>query len=97
MSRTYKTAPLRVRLANGYVESEPFHRHVERGVECDLTERPDPHWSSGRDKTCFWHYVYTGENLCGCPMCTAHDERRIERRRARHEAKAKARRTRTIV
>lgn len=39
-------------------------------------------------KICY-HHLTTTTNICGCPMCTAQMERKLERRASRHESKAK--------
>lgn len=83
MSKTTKTRPLHVRMADrtdhkvGRVE---IHDH--RKSSCTL---PPP--GQYGDGPCRYGFAYRGVNVCGCPLCTAQEERRAERRRDRHEVK----------
>lgn len=100
MSRTRKTRPLHVRMADpkdhgvGYVE---VHNHAD-GRECDLPEHPlakdmedkvtspmgsiiQPH------RPCHYSFSFNGHGLCGCRMCTGHDEHIRGNRKSRHDAK----------
>lgn len=100
MSRTRKTRPLHVRMADpkdkgvGYVE---VHNHAN-GRECDL---PETHDAKGIEQSysgpfvealhrpCHYSWEYKGKNLCGCRMCTGHDYHIQENRQERHEVKEK--------
>jgi len=85
MSRTYKTRPVWVNVANGYLATEAVHRHDNS--PCNLPDRRETHswWVAGDD--CFWTWVYDGRNLCGCNLCTGYVYRRAERRQSRRKAK----------
>ena len=83
MSKTTKTRPLHVRMADRTdhkVGSVEVHDH--RKSECTL-----PPAGQDGDGPCHYGFAFRGVNVCGCPMCTDRDERRAERRRDRHEAK----------
>lgn len=96
MSRTRKTRPLSVRIADkedkkvGHVE---VHNHINH--DCDLPAslaeavKTDA-WLEAR-KTgrvpCHYSFTYTGHGVCGCKMCTNQLERKTENRRVRHESK----------
>lgn len=87
MSRTNKTTPIPVRMHRGEYPAVAVHNH-ERG-ECNLPDVPPAVWppiNYGED--CYWEQDYDGRGTCGCPMCTSKDERRTERRRQRHGARA---------
>lgn len=88
MSKTYKTRPLSVRVAdatdNG-VGCKEFHDHRD-GI-CDLPPSPVEQVKMREQTKCHWSYYYNGHGLCGCGMCTERDERRSERRKNRHESK----------
>lgn len=101
MSRTRKTRPLHVRMADpndngvGYIE---VHNHVN-GRDCDLPESPNAKTMEGKTdppeyavpykttKPCHYSWTYQGTNLCGCRMCTGHDLRKQDNRKTRHESK----------
>lgn len=89
MSKTRKTRPLMVRALDGRdqtVQLEEVHDH--RNGECDLPTKGYAQPMNGHRATrCYYDYVHDGVGVCGCPMCTAHFERREERRRDRHDAK----------
>jgi hypothetical protein len=109
MSRTRKTRPIPVRMAdpkdNGvdYVE---IHNHVN-DRECDLPEsvvdKAMVNMVGGQfiifksTKPCHYSFHYNGHNICGCRMCTQHYEHRAERRKERHEAKSELNRIRKHV
>lgn len=88
MSRTRKTRPIEVRMADKSdkgVGATADHNHANG--ECTLPESPtdqlkltNKEW---RDLTCRWHFAYTGHGLCGCWMCTdrsGKEQKRHERR-----------------
>lgn len=96
MSRTRKTRPLQVRMADvkdygvGY---EEVHNHID-GRECDLPENinskvlnPDSLKYIENNVSCHYSFTYQGVNICGCKMCTGHDIRKHENRKQRHAAK----------
>lgn len=93
MSRTRKTRPLMVKAADPTdhtVGLEEVHDHDD-GV-CNLPERPPRKLEHVteimyRPGQCYYTWEYKGVGLCGCRMCTAHDEFKADRRKARHEAK----------
>lgn len=68
MSRTDKTKPLWVALADGDHHSAPWHWKdcVHRGgtEECTLPDKPGP-----QGTRCYWMFRYTGKNICACVMC----------------------------
>lgn len=101
MSRTNKTRPLHVRMADpndhgvGYIE---VHNHIN-GRECDLPETPNAKTMEGKTdspeylvpykttRPCHYSWTYEGTNLCGCRMCTGHDLRKQDNRKSRHDSK----------
>ena len=100
MSRTRKTRPLHVRMADpndngvGFIEA---HNHVN-GRECDLPEHADAKSieeagvtfiADNTKRPCHYSWTYKGSNICGCHMCTGHEENKIENRNERHETKEK--------
>lgn len=94
MSRTYKTAPFMVNLFKEYnIQLVEEHDCERVGLdECDLPE-PNPKSVHQSPKTqCYWSYLLIGKNTCGCPSCSLSKERKLERRDARHSAKAELRR-----
>jgi hypothetical protein len=88
MSHTDKTDPFWVQLRTGFHDMEPVHDH--RTTECNLPDRNTVMWGWGPDNRndCYWSFVYAGRQTCGCRMCTCYDERRMERRQSRYQAKA---------
>lgn len=86
LSRTKKTRPLYVRMAdptdNG-VDFEEFHDHAN-GNACDLPETISLQAKEGEPHNCYYHFRYVGVNICGCPMCTDQDGRKALARRSRH-------------
>lgn len=91
MSKTDKTDPYWVKAASGKqgVAYKASHDH-SRGP-CDLPADHRKGLRAGWGKTrCHWTETlsfWMTEQQCGCPMCTGRDERRIERRRSRHNAR----------
>lgn len=100
MSKTRKTRPLHVRMADpkdngvGYIE---VHNHVS-GRDCDLPESHDAKgimssytgpFVEAVNRPCHYSWEYKGKNLCGCRMCTGHDYRIQENRQERHQIKEK--------
>lgn len=83
MSNTSKTDPYWVRVQDGRSHTEPVHDH--RFGECDLPETPAV--NTGTRCRWAWSCAGGGGNECGCRICTAHHERRIARRRSRHDSK----------
>ncbi|MGH3543347.1 MAG: hypothetical protein ACRDT5_14845 [Mycobacterium sp.] len=63
MSRTDKTAPFWVKLQRGDIASIEVHDH-RRGA-CDI----DDHDGGYRPRRCHREFLYTGTNVCCCPMC----------------------------
>lgn len=88
MSKTYKTRPLSVRVAdvkdNG-VGIKEVHDH--RNGECDLPSSPVEQLKIEGTTKCHWSYAYNGRGLCGCGLCTERFQRRMDRRRERHNSK----------
>lgn len=86
MSKTRKTRPLYVRMAdpkdNG-VDYEEFHDHAD-GNECDLPDSIHDQIKDDQSRKCFFHFRYVGKGLCGCPSCTDQDGRKAKARRSRH-------------
>lgn len=100
MSRTIKTRPLHIRVMDPKdhsVGKRETHRH-EKGY-CDLpaptiealNERYEQlnngTYEVTRSETCIYDFSYLGTNICGCPMCTGHFERKEEVRRTRRTTK----------
>lgn len=90
MSRTLKTSPFWVRMADAPANAVACHDH--RYGPCDLAPRSvrtfrDQDWAA----RCHWERTwYTA--FCGCPICRGSLGLRGQRRRARHVAKAALRR-----
>ena len=89
MSKTDKTKPFWVQIANGDIPVREVHDH-ENGI-CDIKgmKRPDrDHIEWGGPGTCYFTWEYDGKNHgCGCKMCTMQFERKQNARRARHAKK----------
>lgn len=68
MSRTDKTKPFWVKLMHGDLAIEEQHNHTD-GI-CDLPpiEQPTAFVHSNTTQ-CQRAFVYTGTNVCCCPMC----------------------------
>jgi hypothetical protein len=86
MSRTRKTRPIMVRAADKEdkgVGLEERHNHSQG--ECTLPESPEAQINTPRTYTgCYYIWLYTGHQLCGCPMCTdrwGRESKRVQRRR----------------
>lgn len=100
MSRTRKTRPPFLRALDVRDTRVTFSEsHDHRNGECDLPSLEDArkmHLNDNRAYhrlNCTYDW-YSHASACGCGMCTMRFERRQERRRSRHEAKAQARSTR---
>jgi hypothetical protein len=92
MSRTDKTKPWRVRVA----EHHPIEIHNHERGYCDLPPSPLHGalgvWTAGRCSWSDWYLNYDGCcHGCGCRMCTNYNGRRAARRRSRHESRRWAR------
>ncbi len=91
MSRTKKTRPLIVRMADKTdtrVEYSEHHNH-ESGV-CTLPASPKDQFKNGHSRAsggCYYEWEYNGHRVCGCPMCTEKIERRINVKRTRADGK----------
>jgi len=91
MSKTKKTRPLYVRMAdhtdNG-VEYAEHHDH-SGDKECDLAPSPVEafkNWYLTHERgNCYYEFKFVGKNICGCPICTDKDGRKMDNRRKRHE------------
>lgn len=93
MSRTYKTAPFYVNLFKEYnIKPEEWHNCTTGEFECDLPEPNVKSVHQNPDTRCRWSFELIGKNVCGCPLCSQSKERKLERRDARHSAKAELRR-----
>lgn len=93
MSKTWKTRPLWVRLADKQdTKAHPMEHHDHtNGHVCDLPESPLAF--GDRTTQCYWSYKYTGTGLCGCPMCTDHYWHKQENRSARRKNRLDLKRT----
>lgn len=109
MSRTRKTRPLAVRMADAKDHGADFveiHNHVNDRA-CDLPDKPDAKEMLNMvgiqtilfksTSPCHYSFHYNGKNICGCRMCTQHDEHHAENRKNRHEAKEHLNRIRKHV
>lgn len=76
MSKTWKTRPLMVRMADkrdtgaGIQES---HDHTQGS--CDLPGSPEEQMSQ-TGTTCRYYFKYTGHKICSCNLCSDKFERR---------------------
>lgn len=97
MSRTRKTRPLMVKAVDPRDHSvglEESHDHDDGA--CDLPEKPPRKLEHiqelmYRPGKCYYTWNYTGTQLCGCHICTAHYEFRADRRKSRHDSKRELR------
>jgi hypothetical protein len=94
VSRTDKTKPWRVRVA----EHHPIAIHNHEHGTCDLPPSPlTGHlgvYTRGRCTWSDWYLSYDGCcHGCGCRLCTSYYWRREERRSSRHEARRANRET----
>lgn len=97
MSKTLKTRPLMIKALDPKDHSVALaeeHDHIN-GV-CDLPDRPPKKLDHVLDMmyrpgSCYYTWEYTGTQLCGCRMCTCHDEFRAERRKDRQDTKRELR------
>lgn len=90
MSRTHKTKPFNVKVCQGLVTAYEVHDHSKG--PCDLpplTPQSVDNWYSTR---CNWWGKYS-EPLaaCGCAVCNAHFERKVNTKRNRKAAKNQVR------
>lgn len=98
MSRTDKERPAWTRVADNDVTLWAHHTHAcLNGGQCTLPKgKPQPKRRQGYDRweNCYWEVLEqigkrskrrgtNLKNVCGCPMCTAQDQRREENRRIR--------------
>lgn len=81
MSRTDKTAPLRVKLRRGDLATVEYHDH--RDGTCDL--KADPARVKFFATGCCRTFRYTGTSVCCCKMCHAVEPPRTEIQRRRRE------------
>ena len=104
MSRTYKTAPWRVKaVSRPGVTCVESHNH-ENGF-CDLPAlTPDEVSWLGKlvdgHRTCHWTFGsvfnFDGEFGCGCSLCTDQDGRKRKARRSRYAGRREARDALTV-
>lgn len=83
MSKTYKTQPRNIRIANGHLHAQAVHDHSGLGA-CDLLDIRELKKEDQSDRNCTWEYCYTGVNDHSCPTCSDHwgrDKKRVKRRR----------------
>jgi hypothetical protein len=91
MSKTDKTRPWWVQMADAPVTCVPVHDH--RFGPCTLPAEitADSASPSHRTSGCYWgvtDYYWLGSNSSdGCRECTGYYFRREERRRSRHQAR----------
>lgn len=102
MSRTRKTRPFNVRLADKTdkgVGIKEVHNHIDR--ECDLPETltpnvvPEVYEILNGQIPCHYSYKYTGKGFCGCPMCTNQLGRKLDIKKTRLFNKKQARLAKT--
>jgi hypothetical protein len=79
--RPERTDPFWVRLLTRDLASQPWHRC--NGDDCDLPEGPPTRHD--RVTRCQWMFVYTGERVCACEMCSDRAGRRANTKRRRRE------------
>lgn len=95
MSRTHKTRPLMVKAVDRTDHSVGLTEvHDHRGGDCTLPEQPPTKLDDLQEQLyrgCYFDWEYTGTQLCGCRMCTMHDEFRADRRRDRQKSKRELR------
>ena len=89
MSRTYKTRPLSVRVHDPKekdLQPKPIHTCDTGSHECDLPEfDANALYTGGK---CYWSFSFNKpKNICGCNMCTQHEEKIAERREFRKKSK----------
>jgi len=101
MSKTDKTRPLWVRALDAPRNLTEQHDHTN-GI-CELQNTPvNPARRKPQEPTplpqngeCYWDYsnqfLYSKAARCGCPLCTAAHQRRVQRRRSRHQFRQAAR------
>lgn len=91
MSRTFKTRPISVRIADKRdtdISHKEHHDHVDR--ECDLP--PDLKVAIGAEPTvCHYEYEYNGHGLHSCALCTDKEGRVRDRRRERRTVREQLR------
>jgi hypothetical protein len=93
MSRTLKTIPFWTRLA-----TDPKRLGVEMHNHsigpCDLPVKPPIDIAAAPKTNCTWgpsqELLHGKDHGDGCPVCTNHDGRRIDRRRSRHTARIRS-------
>ena len=70
MSKTDKTRPFKIRLGDDLAR---IAHHDHSNGFCDLpstlAEELARAGSSRNEYNCFWDFVYTGINVCGCGYC----------------------------
>lgn len=89
MSRTHKTDPIRVKAAGHAPRVRAVADHDHRFGECDLPPLDPKTFDHYFATNCAWTWMDEGTNeYCGCAHCTEARERKRERRRDRHQAKA---------
>ena len=89
MSKTFKTRPLSVRLADSndnrvsYIEN---HNHTN--ADCDLPstvkEQIKLSGEDLRNLSCYYDFKFIGHKVCGCAMCTEKIYRKTERKKERN-------------
>lgn len=84
MSRTHKTAPVAVKMAQGHLNWEEVHNH-ERGP-CDLvpigTRNAFTFWPYNTNR-CYRLWKWEGRRICGCDRCSFEPDESRKARRAR--------------
>lgn len=85
MSKTDKSKPWFV-----VVREHPLEQHDHRDGICDLPASPTVDAGYRGIGHCWWDAtsITYFTNHCGCQQCTYQFERRLERRRDRHRARA---------
>ncbi len=93
MSRTVKTRPFWVRMADSHdkaVGAVAVHNHIDR--DCDLPEKTYFGIANQNHYGCHYDFSAQGVNVCGCKMCTGQDERKHKtrvNRQNRHQMNTK--------
>lgn len=89
MSKTDKTDPPWVKALSGNEGVTYYARHNHSRGPCDLPKDRKTITDRWGETRCSWEINWHREYLsaCGCRMCTGYEERKIERRRSRKNAR----------
>lgn len=86
MSKTFKTRPISVRIADKndtHIAHSEHHNHIDRECDLPLTVKD----AINVESICHYEFKYNGHGLHSCTLCTDKPGRQLARRKERRKVR----------